>query len=199
VSWTRGWRTSPPHTSTLLITPPTIEPLTLAEAKRHLRIVTDDENGEILRWIRTARRQVEQDTGRALLTQTWDLFQDGSLGSGWITLPIAPVQTVTSVNSTSSAGTETVWSATHYVVDTASVPARLGLTDSGSWPSDLRAFQPIRVRFVAGWTTAALLPPDLLAAVTLLLGWLSENRQPAPFEQAYYDRLIAPYQVFTAA
>lgn len=191
-------RCVPPHTALKIVAAPSVEPFDLGDAKRLLRIVSDDEDDDVKAFVRAARAQVERDTGRALLTQTWDLFLDDGPTSGWVTVPRPPLQSVT-VNSTDTLGAESVWSASNYVVDTASEPGRIGLIDGGNWPSGLRTFQPMRVRFVAGWTTPELIPADLRAAVGLLVGWFAENRQPAPFEAAQYDRLIAPYVIFSAA
>lgn len=212
-------RRAPAHTAPKLITPPAIEPFSLEDAKSHCRIVIGDEDNDVMRWIRAARTKVERDTGRALLTQTWDLSLDAFYGPGgyfvadfgWprygartITIPYPPLQSVTSVTVTDTAGTETVWSATNYIVDTASEPGRIALTDTGSWPSSLRIFQPGRIRFIAGWTDPTLIPGDLLAAMALLIGVLSENREPLVLrrgqtESTLYDDLIAPYVMFAAA
>lgn len=189
----------PPHGAAKLITGPTVEPLSLADAKGHCRIDISDDDGRVAQWIRAARAKVEQDTQRALLTQTWDLMLDRVPPSWVIELPYPPLQSVTSVNATDTAGVETVWPSTNYIVDVASTPGRLGLTDSGTWPSSLRRFAPIRIRYVAGWTDPELIPADLVAGLALVIGWLSENRQPAPFEYECYERFIQPYAIFTAA
>jgi uncharacterized phiE125 gp8 family phage protein len=149
--WTRG---AAPHTATKLITAPVIEPYTLEEAKSHCRIVITDDDARVAEWIRAARTKVEKDTGRALLTQTWDLFLDAFycggpyLGDfGWpryarpaIEVPYPPLQSVTSVNQTDTNNNETVWAASNYVVDTASAPGRIGLSDTGSWPTGCEPF-----------------------------------------------------------
>jgi hypothetical protein len=57
------------------VTEPSIEPVTLAEMKRHLRAfmsVTDDDD-DITNLIVAAREWVEDYTGRALIDQTWRL------------------------------------------------------------------------------------------------------------------------------
>jgi uncharacterized phiE125 gp8 family phage protein len=207
--WTRG---AAPHTATKLITAPVIEPYALEEAKSHCRIAITDDDARVSEWIRAARTKVEKDTGRALLTQTWDLFLDAFycggpyLGDfGWpryarpaILVPYPPLQSVTSVNQTDTNNNETVWAASNYVVDTASEPGRIGLSDTGSWPTGLRIFQPGRVRFVAGWTSAEGIPDSLRQAVALQIGWFSENREPNKIERDAYEQLIAPFSVFSA-
>jgi uncharacterized phiE125 gp8 family phage protein len=190
------------HTATKLITPPSVEPFTLSEAKLHCRIRISDEDALISKWITAARRKVEKDTGRALLTQTWDLFLDSFYSDDsyhTIVVPYPPLQSVTSVNSTNTAGAETVWPSSNYVVDTASEPGRIALSDLGSWPSSLRMFQPGRVRFVAGYATAADIPGELLQAMAKLIAGYDQSRELSAFDRSEYDELIGHYSIFSAA
>ncbi len=188
---------SPPHTTLAVVTPPTIEPMELADAKRYLRIVTEDENHEVLQWIGAARRFVEQQTGLCLLTQTLDVFVDDVPADYWFQVPTGPLQSVTSINITDPLNAETVWLSTNYVVDVAR--RRIALTNGVWWPGGLRTFSPVRIRLVAGWTSPALIPSDLMQAFGLALGWFAENRQPGPFDRAMFDQLCAPYWIPAAA
>jgi uncharacterized phiE125 gp8 family phage protein len=176
--------------ATKLITDATTEPLTTAEAKLHSRFDDDDDDTLFVKWIKAARRKVEQDTGRALPGQTHDLFLDACPSNrGPIIVPFPPLQSVT-VYSTDTNGVETTLDPTNYVLDVASEPGRIGLSDAGNWPTSLRNFQPVRVRFVAGY---AAVPEDLVRAMALVVGWLAAYREPEPFERNAYDALIAPY------
>ena len=56
-----------------VVTPPATEPVTLAEAKLHLRVDGSDEDALITRLISAAREQCEQELGRALADPTVDL------------------------------------------------------------------------------------------------------------------------------
>ena len=68
------------------LSPPSAEPLSLAEAKLHLRVGADitEDDGLIAALIVTARQQAEHRTGRALVSQQWryaiDAFPVDSLG-----------------------------------------------------------------------------------------------------------------------
>jgi uncharacterized phiE125 gp8 family phage protein len=55
------------------ISGPTVEPLTLAQAKAHLRYELDDQDEAIMAFVATARDLVEQRLERPLLTQTWEV------------------------------------------------------------------------------------------------------------------------------
>jgi hypothetical protein len=59
-------------------TPPTLEPLTLYEAKRHLKMDDySDDDAHIQDWIRAARMTIEAHYNLALLPQTLQLVLDG--------------------------------------------------------------------------------------------------------------------------
>ncbi len=55
----------------VLVTAPTEEPVSLAEAKLHLRVDYSNDDLLIAALITAARQHAENDTGRALVTQTW--------------------------------------------------------------------------------------------------------------------------------
>lgn len=62
--------------TTQLVTEPAMEPVSLDEAKAHLRVDTEDDDAYITGLILAARQVVEDDTRRALLTQSWLLTLD---------------------------------------------------------------------------------------------------------------------------
>jgi uncharacterized phiE125 gp8 family phage protein len=153
----REWGTEPIHLASKLVTPPTIEPITLAQAKAFLRVDVSDDDAQIVVFLAAARAVVEQETGRALQTQTWDHFFDALPALRRpLELPWAPLQSVTSIKSTDTAGVQTTLDAANYLVDPSSEPGRIGLADAGNWPSDIRLFQPLVVRSVHGYVGTAL-------------------------------------------
>jgi uncharacterized phiE125 gp8 family phage protein len=198
------------HVVSVVVTPPVLEPLTIEEAK--LRAGFDWATGDarellLAGYIRAARAKVEQDTGLALLTQTRDVYFDAVWGLA-IALPAQslPLQAVTSVKSVDAAGVEQTLTATEYVVDAAS--GRIGLAESGSWPTDLRTFQPWVIRVVAGWTSVQALTtaaPLLVHAVGLLTAhYATLGRDLASVEsateipQGYADAISAYVPVVVA-
>src|SRR5690349_16359269 len=80
-----------------LITPPVGEPVTLADAKAHLKIDTSDDDALIGQLITAARARVEWHTGRALMTQSWILWLDRWPDDGIVAIPLAPLAAVTAV------------------------------------------------------------------------------------------------------
>src|SRR5690242_18545156 len=99
-----------------VITPPTSEPITLEEAKLHLRVDGVDDDTLITMLITAAREEVERLSFHALMTQTLELIldvwpYDKSVFPGWpygkIKIPRPPLQSVTSLTYKDSTGATT--------------------------------------------------------------------------------------------
>jgi uncharacterized phiE125 gp8 family phage protein len=198
--WRSGYATAV-HASSVVVTPPVLEPLTLTEAK--LRAGQDWAAGDprdalMQSFISAARAKVEHDTGLALLTQTRDVYMDVLPGDVF-DLPAQsfPLQSVTSVKSVDTSGVTNTLNASNYTVDVAS--GRISISETGYWPTDLRAFQPWVIRIVAGWTTAALVPPLLTHAVGLLVAHYMTAGRDLVSAEGYeavpygYESAIAPH------
>ena len=56
---------------------PSVEPISLAEAKAHLRIDASDEDALLTSLITAARMFVERTLSLALVTESWSLYLDG--------------------------------------------------------------------------------------------------------------------------
>jgi hypothetical protein len=73
---------------------PAVEPLTLEEAKNHLRVDADiDEDDALINnLIAAARQDCEKFQNRAYITQTWELWLDAWPEKDYIELPLPPLQ-----------------------------------------------------------------------------------------------------------
>ena len=163
-----------------LVTPPTEEPVTLAEIKDHLRISGTAEDSLLTLYAQMAREAVENECWRALLPQTWVLYLTSWPTDGIIALPRPPLQSVTSVVYTDEAGAAHTFAAANYRVDTASEPGRIVLAPDAAWPSDaLDSGYPIAVTFVAGYADASAVPGMAKAAILLQIGEIYANREAA--------------------
>lgn len=81
-----------------LVTPPAAEIMSLDEAKAHLGLVGDaSHDGEVIAAMLGARQLVEEWTGRALVTQTWDWFCPRFPGACGFQIPKPPLISVTHV------------------------------------------------------------------------------------------------------
>lgn len=191
------------HFSLTLVTPPAVEPLVIGDVREALRISDTDEVPLLERYITGARQQVENDTQRKLVTQTWDVAIDAwPCGDVPLCLPIGPIQSVTSITAYAEDGTSSTWSTAAYSVDVASTPPRVYLKSGQSWPSDNRRHVAGVIRVVAGYgDTAASVPMALRQAMEYLVAHRFENREPVvvgtnalPLPIGYED-LIEPYWV----
>jgi len=168
-----------------LITAPTTEPITLVEARLHLRLeatgspATHPDDSLVTSLIKAARQHIDGKDGllsRALITQTWELQLD-EFPVSEIRIPLPPLQSVSSVKYNDLAGIEQTVLSTDYVVDTVTPPGWVLLVTGKSWPETMETPNAVRVRFVAGYGDAAAVPEPIKAAMKLLIGHLYENRE----------------------
>ncbi len=164
-----------------LFTAPAEEPITLVEAKAHLRVDGSAEDTLITSLIVAARQWCEGYQNRAYVTQTWDMVLDewpGDPCPDRIRIPLPPLQSVASVKYKGTDGIQVVMPAADYLVDLASQPGRLVLGYGKSWPTaTLQPAAAIEVRFTAGYGAAAVVPETVKQAIKLLVGHLYEHRE----------------------
>ena len=166
----------------ICVTEPVVEPVSLAEAKLHMRVEVTEDDALIAGLITAAREHLES-TSRpqlAMLTQTWRYVADAWPTGDTLELRPWPLQSVSSIKYTDEDGTEATLASTEYVVDTYSEPGRVRLKSAASWPSvTLAALNGLAVEFVAGYgDTPGDLPQRLRQAVLLLVAHWYENREP---------------------
>lgn len=183
--------------SVKLITAPATEPVSLAEAKTHLRVTSSDDDTLITALIAAARDAVEHELQRSLITQTWekalDMFPDA------IELPHPPVQSITSLKYLDVDGVEQTLSSASYTLDTASDSAPAWLTPAYGygWPDTYEEVNAVKVRYVAGWADATAVPQPIKQWMLLNIGHWYENRESVnignitstlPFVNSLLDR-----------
>lgn len=143
------------------------EPVTLHEAKDHLRVDLGNDDTLITEMITAARQWGEQITRRALMTQTWELKRD------WfppdrvpLVIPLPPLQSVTSVIYIDEDGASQTWANTNYTVETPSgdapVKGRIIPNFEVDYPETQRIENAVTVQFVAGYGDD---PPDVPRAI----------------------------------
>jgi uncharacterized phiE125 gp8 family phage protein len=164
-----------------IATAPTIEPVSLVEAKAHLHYDASDQDDRITALIAVARAACEAETNRAFLTQTWTLtLQDFP---GVITVPHPPLQSVTSIVYKDDNGSSQTLAATEYQTDLVSEPGRIAPARNCSWPStDSETLDPVTITYVAGWTAAASVPNEIKHAIKLLAGHWFEHLEAVTME-----------------
>ncbi len=168
--------------TSVLVSPPAQEPVSLEEANAWLK--ADGEDALVQSLVATARQAAEDYTGRAFVTQTWrqTISPQGRRGlpdwlpAGRYDLPYnyfdsplpefvellrRPVQSVAGVSTYTAAGVAVDFPDTDYRLS----GDRLVL--AGAWPSGLRATDAAEITYVAGYGTPAQVPAPIKTAILL--------------------------------
>jgi uncharacterized phiE125 gp8 family phage protein len=161
---------------------PTVEPVSLDEAKSHLRIDSTDQDVLIASYIKTARVYCEQFQNRSYITQSWELWLDSFPSVDFIEIPLPPLQSVTSIAYYDMTNTATTVLAaafgTTYFVDSKNEPGKLCLGYGASWPTTtLRPYNGVCITFVSGYGIAELISENIKSAIKLIVGHLYEHRE----------------------
>jgi len=88
---------------------PSEEPVSIEEAKAHLRVDIEDDDNLILNLITAARKKAETILKRSLITQTLIYYPDDWPDGDYIELPLPPLQSVSSVTYTDYSGAVTIF------------------------------------------------------------------------------------------
>jgi len=163
----------------VLTSAPAVEPVTVAELQEHLSLATGQQETLLGRLITAARLSVENDCRRQLVTATWALMLDAWPGAKPIRLPLAPVQSLTSVAYYDADGAEQTWDAANYVTDLYSISPRIDRAEGVSWPElETARLLPVTVTYVAGYgDDADDVPQPLRLAILMLAAELYERRE----------------------
>lgn len=186
-----------------LITAPTTYPVTLAEAKLHCRVDASDEDALITALITAATEMAEQKTGRALMTQTWELTLDAFPTA--IELTRVPVQTINSVKYRDSTGTlQTLSGASYALAQDDFGFAKISPVYGAEWPTAQVRDDAVVVEFVAGYANAAAVPEPIKAWIKLMINTMFDNRETESYssravsttvQMSFVDRLLDRYVV----
>ena len=200
-----------------LMTPPAGEPISLAEAKLHLRVDFDDDDSLIQVLISAARQAAETLTNRQLMAARWRMVLDSFPGPSLmgvpagqtftlpghaVLLPKSPVASVVEIRYLDMANAWRVMPAANYTVDSACEPARITPVFGQIWPIALPQIGVVSVIFDAGYGNASAVPEGIKTWIKLRVGSLYVHREevasmtrgridPLPF----IDGLLDPYKV----
>ncbi|MCE1235088.1 MAG: head-tail connector protein [Hyphomicrobiales bacterium] len=184
----------------LLITPPAVEPVSLDEAKAHLRLTGSDDDDYLSALIVAARLQVETAIRRVLIDQTWRIYRDDWPADGLVDLPLAPIRSVAEITVYDADGAPKILSSAAWQLDAASSPARLKLLGAG--PSPGRPLNGVEIDVVAGYGPSGVsVPQPLRLAIMMLVARWFENREGAAYGVVpssvadAFEALIAPFRV----
>jgi uncharacterized phiE125 gp8 family phage protein len=200
---------------TRLVAGPAVEPITLADAKVHLRLDITDDDAYVSSLIAMARRTIERGLGLSLISQTWDLVLDSWPSSlvqrPWgfaqslnappsprqaIRIPNPPLISVTSITYDDPNGTLQTLASNQYRV-LVGTPGLIVPASGLSWPAIRSELEAITVRYLVGFgADATLVPETLKHAIRLLVGTAYETREETitgttVSKVPYIERLLA--------
>ena len=174
------------YNSVTRATGPAVEPLTVAEAKLHLRVDISDDDAYIGTLITAAREWVENYLDRTLITtqlilraaefptEELELARPPMVASGTAT---AVVITYTLADTTTA-----TLSTALYRVDRTSTPGNVAPIINGTWPSDvIEDANAVAVTYWAGYgPTSASVPATIRHACLMLIGHWYDRRSAVP-------------------
>lgn len=132
-----------------VLTQPTVEPVTLVDIKKDLRIDHTDDDAQLARYISSAREFIETRIQSKIAEQTLEYSIDEFPAFG-ISLPVGPVQSVTSlVYDDADLVEQTVDTADYYLQSVLRQPR---IFPTGAWPTAVGRIGAVRIQYVAGLT-----------------------------------------------
>lgn len=163
---------------------PSVEPVTLFEAKRACDVDDNYRDAEITRWIIEARKMVEHDARIALVNQTHLYYLHAFPSGDRIDLQVvSPLSSVTSITYLDTAGDSQTLATSVYKIDVARRPAAIWLKYNQTWPDTYNEANAVTITYVAGYgSTAADVPETAKQAVLFLVRHRLEN--PDMFSEA---------------
>lgn len=157
---------------------PAFEPISVAEAKSHLRLDGAEEDALVASLILTSRLHIEAALGLALISQSWRLTLDRWPQGGTVALPLRPVRSITAVRVRAADGTPTLVPADAYLLEGQGLPPRLVATGA-QLPAPGRAAAGVEIDLEAGFgALASDVPEPIRHALRLLVAHWYENREP---------------------
>lgn len=188
---------------TFVVVKPGTEPVSLGEARAHLRLDTTDTDAMIAGYVLAGRQYAENYTRRLLMQQTWETtfdFNWPQIGNEVrLDLPFSPVSQVSQVTYVDESGVTQTLSPTQYL-------AR-GITGTNfpyivpaynvTWPTVRNIPETIRVRFVGGYGTNPGDVPEPIRHAILLHVELLYDRDPPSRELlvSSRDAMLDPYRM----
>ena len=168
-------------------TGPAVEPVTVAEAKAHLRVDTSDDDTYIGTLITAGREWCEQYLDRTLVNTQWVMRFDSFPPDGThdIELPRPPIATAGTTTAvaltfTYENGTTATYSTASYRVDRNSTPGAVKTLYGQTWPPHLMDDNAVSVTWWAGYGAAgSSVPAAIRHAILMIVGILYEKRAAA--------------------
>jgi uncharacterized phiE125 gp8 family phage protein len=186
-----------------LITAPSEEPVTLAEAQDHCRIDGNEFDALLAGIIIPAvRNAAESETGRALCTQTRELVLD-TFPEAFL-LRGAPIAAIVSLKYLDTAGVEQTLNPADYLLDKDNEPGYVVPAYGKGWPASYQVPNAVRLRYTCGYGAAAAVPAPIKQWMLLAIGTMKAQAETigdtkqASLPDRFWHRLLDPYRIYEA-
>jgi uncharacterized phiE125 gp8 family phage protein len=151
---------------------PALEPITLQQAKDHLKVSSTGEDSVITFEITAARRFIEREMGVQMISCGYEGYLDKFPDVDYIEFPIKPMTGVIEVLYFST----NILDSASCIFDEVHNPPRLYLAPGYSWPSTEKRVNAVKITFNAGYNAAADVPETWVEAVKMALTHFHEHR-----------------------
>ena len=205
--------------------PPTVEPVSVSEAKVHLEAIDSTHDTMLSLLIAAARQYAESYCNRSFITQSWRLTLDAfpgrwdqsmspagvsfSLPRNAVLLERAPIQSVDAITYTDMGGVERVIDSPgspDYAIDLSGSLGRMTPGFGRIWPITLPQIGVVSIDYTAGYGDAATDVPELIRNwIMVRVNTMFENREEVAVLQRgtvsalpHVDRLLDEFRVITA-
>lgn len=190
--------------SLTLITPPAVEPITLAQAKAHCRIDGTADDDLLAIYIKAARYACEGQIHSALITQDWAQKLDEFPDISDIKLLKPPVQSILSVTYVDADSVTQTLDSSLYVLDSAVSPGWLFPADGTVWPWADDVNNSIVVTMRCGFGDAGTdVPSDIISWMLLFIAQLYNQREAvdssgksSAVPNRFFDGLLGPWRQY---
>lgn len=150
-------------------------PVSLAEAKLHLRVTHTTEDGHIEDLLAAATEWCEERSGMSFMTRTYELQLAEFPANGIIELPMGPVVSTQVEYYDEDRTNQNL--AVGWYDDLYSRPPRIYLREGYAWPTTGTFHDAVRIVYDAGVADPALVPARAKQAIKLLVGHWYANRE----------------------
>lgn len=149
---------------------PAVTPITVADAKAQLRVEHADDDALIGNLIGAATRAVEQYTGRALITQSWDFRSPRLQRREGLAIPLLPVQGLVAVKYRDAGEALQTASPGDFEAIVSDWRARIYPVYGAAWPSMATREDSIVVSLTMGYGDAGSdVPQSIRTAIGMLV------------------------------
>ena len=185
-----------------VISPPSVEPVSIEEARAQCRYSTTDNDAVLSSMIVAARELAEHETARALCTQTRELVLDAFPEA--FVLRGAPIQSVVSVKYLDADGNEQTLDPQDTLLDKDSEPGYLVPVYGKAWPASYPVPNAVRVRYVCGYGNANDVPESIKRWMLLAISAFDAQREAIGPSQTFalpdrfWHRMLDYFRIYEA-